>query len=387
MPRTVRRSACRRQALAVPALVAGLALAGCASSSTGTSTAAAPSGSAGASGPASTAGASGTVALLLPEVATTRYAAFDKPYFQQALSQKCPNCTLLYSNANQSESQQLQQANAALAKGAKVLVLDPVNGATAGRIVSAAKAKGVSVISYDRLITGGGAKPDYYIYFDNEQVGVLQATELKKQMDANGKKGNIVWINGSPTDNNATLFAKGAHSVIPKSGIDGYTVGYEVATPAWVPATAKQEMQAAIAKLGLSSIVGVYSANDDMATTISTVLPDSIPLTGQDAEKLAITRILTGAQSMTVYKAIKPEATDAAELAVTLLTGAGQPANVGGVAVSSSSTTDNVPSVLLTPVAVTKDNVKSTVIQDGLYKPSEVCTGDAKQVCSQLGIS
>jgi len=349
----------QRLALALPALTAALALAGCASSDTGTGSSAA------SSAPA------------------TRYEQFDKPYFESALKEKCPACTLVYSNANQSESQQLQQANAALAKGAKVLVLDPVNGETAGRIVTAAKAKNVPVVSYDRLITGGGAKPDFYISFDNEKVGQLQATELKKQMDAKGTKGNIVWINGSPTDNNATQFAKGAHSVIPKEGVDGYTIGYEIATPEWLPATAKQEMQAAIAKLGKDKIVGVYSANDGMATTISSVLPEGIPLTGQDAEKLAITRILTGKQSMTVYKAIKPEATNAAELAVNLLTGT-KPTTVGGISVTD---TQGVPSVLLTPVPVTKETIKDTVIADGFYKASDVCTADAKAACTELGIS
>ena len=370
----------RRALVAVPGLAAALVLAGCASSTK----AASPTSNAPAA--SSAAAVSGKVALLLPEVATTRYEAFDKPYFTQALSAKCPSCELIYSNANQSEAQQLQQANAALAQGAKVLVLDPVNGATAGAIVQAAKAKNVPVISYDRLITGGGATPDYYISFDNEKVGALQATELKKQLDAKGKKGPLVWINGSPTDNNATLFAKGAHSVIPKEGIDGYTIGYEIATPDWVPATAKIEMQAAITKLGKDAIVGVYSANDGMATTISSVIPPGIPLTGQDAEKLAITRILTGSQSMTVYKAIKPEATGAAELAVALLAGT-KPTTIGGVSITSDASTNNVPSVLLVPIAVTKDNIKDTVIKDELYKASDICTGAAAAVCTTLGIA
>lgn len=378
-----------RRILLLPGLAAALAMSGCASSDTGTAAPAAPGTAAatsGAGGGGTPAAASGKVALLLPESATTRYEAFDRPYFEEALKANCPDCELIYSNANQSAPQQLQQANAALAQGAKVMVLDPVNGATAGGIVAAAKAKGVPVISYDRLITGGGAAPDYYISFDNEKVGALQATELKKQLDAKGRKGPIVWMNGSPTDNNATQFAKGAHSVIPKEGIDGYTIGYEIATPEWSPATAKQQMQAAIAKLGKDNIVGVYSANDGMANTISTVIPPGIPLTGQDAEKAAITRILAGTQSMTVYKAIKPEATGAAELAVALLKGE-KPTTVAGQPVTTNASTNNVPAVLLTPVAVTKENVKDTVIKDGLYKPADVCTGAAAAACTQLGIS
>ncbi|MFN2538114.1 MAG: sugar ABC transporter substrate-binding protein [Mycobacteriales bacterium] len=337
---------------------------------------------------------SGTIALLLPETKTTRYEAADKPDFEAALKKLCSACTVDYANADQDSSKQLQQAEAALTKGAKVLVLDPVDGTTAGKIVTEAKAQNVPVISYDRLITGGGAAPDYYISFDNEKVGQLQGTALKEALGKQGKSGQLIWINGSPTDNNATLFAKGAHSVIPKgsTGISGVTIGYEVATPDWSPDKANQEAAGAISKIGKDKVVGVYSANDGMATGIVAALKAAgfstlPPLTGQDAETAAITRILTGEQTMTVYKAIKPEAEAAAELAVALLKGE-KPTTVQGVSLSTvkSGTTD-VPSVLLTPVAVTKDNVKDTVIKDGYHTAAEVCTGAAAAVCTQLGIS
>jgi D-xylose transport system substrate-binding protein len=369
----------------VPALAAiTLAAAACASSSSSSTTAQPSNGSAGA--------ASGKVALLLPETKTTRYEAFDRPYFTAALKQACPNCELSYANADQDSAKQLQQAQAALTNGAKVLVLDPVDGTTAGSIVTQAHAQGAKVISYDRLITGGGDKPDYYLSFDNVKVGELQATELKKQLDAAGKKGQLAWINGSPTDNNATLFAQGAHSVIPKAGTDGYTVGYEIATPDWSPDVAQQEMAAAITKLGKANIVGVYAANDGMATGMVTAMQNAgmnplPPLTGQDAEKAGIQRILAGQQSMTVYKAIKPEATNAAELTADILKGQ-TPTTVGGLTVQSNAAgTNSIPSILLTPVAVTKDNVKDTVIKDGFWKASDVCTGAAATACTQLGIS
>ena len=375
-----------RRALPAVIAVSSLALASACASSTTTSSN--PQASAGASSSA----ASGSVALLLPESKTTRYEAADKPYFEAALKSGCPACTIDYANADQDSAKQLQQAEAALTKGAKVLVLDPVDGSTAGKIVTLAKAQNVPVISYDRLITGGGGVPDYYISFDNEKVGALQATTLKAALDKQGKKGNLIWINGSPTDNNATLFAKGAHSVIPKAGVDGYTIGYEIATPDWSPDKANQEAAGAIAKIGKDNIVGVYSANDGMATGILAALKAAgfstiPPMTGQDAEKAAITRILTGEQSMTVYKAIKPEAEAAAELAIALLKGE-KPTTVAGVALSSTNSgTTPVPSVLLTPVAVTKANVKDTVIKDGFYKAADVCTGAAAAVCTQLGIS
>lgn len=378
-----------RLALAAFASAGLLALAACGSSS---SPAAATSGSAGSTASGGGGGASGSVALLLPESKTTRYENADKPDFEAALAAACPKCTVDYANADQDAVKQLQQAEAALTKGAKVLVLDPVDGTTAGKIVSEAHAQHVPVISYDRLITGGGDAPDYYISFDNKKVGELQATELLKQLQSKGTKGQLVWINGSPTDNNATLFAEGAHSVIPKGGIDGFTIGYEVATPDWSPDKAQQEMEAAITKIGKSNIVGVYSANDGMATGMVAAMKAAgfstiPPLTGQDAEQAAITRILTGQQSMTVYKAIKPEATDAAALAVALLSGQ-KPTSIEGTTLTTTTAGSNsVPSLLLTPVAVTKDNVKDTVIKDGFYQASQVCTGAAASVCSQLGIS
>lgn len=425
-----RRRVLRAPALLVPGVAAALALASCASSgnssspassvaattgaattgaattaaattaaatseppasSTESPSAATSASSSGSGGAGAVSQASGAIALLLPETKTTRYETFDKPYFEAALKAAAPNTTLIYSNANQSEAQQLQQANAALAQGAKVLVLDPVNGETAGAIVSAAKAKNVPVISYDRLITGGGAAPDYYISFDNERVGQLQATALLAALKATNAKGQLAWINGSPTDNNATLFAKGAHSVIPVGGTPDYKIGYEVKTPEWSPATAQQEMSAAIAKIGKGDIAGVYSANDGMATTIVAAIQQAgispiPPLTGQDAEAAAVTRILDGQQTMTVYKAIKPEATGAAQLAVALLDGT-KPTSVAGTQITTSAAVMNIPSVLLTPVAVTKDNVKDTVIADGFYKASAVCTGTAAKVCTALGIS
>jgi len=405
----------RRPGMMVAAgLAAATALAGCASSGGGkAATPVAPATTAGSgatTGSGATAGsgattaagapttgggassASGTVALLLPESATTRYENADRPYFTAALKEACPACTLAYSNANGSPATQLQQANAALARGAKVLVLDPEDGTTAGAIVTAAKAKGVPVLSYDRLITGGGDLPQFYISFDNVKVGQLQATALKDIMTTQGRKGDIVWINGSPTDNNATLFKQGAHSVIPTSGFGAYKIGYEIATPDWVPATAQTEMSAAIAKLGKGNIAGVYSANDGMAATIYQAMSSAgispiPPLTGQDAQPDGIQRILAGQQYMTVYKAIKPEATAAAQIAVSLLQGTAPTAPSG---LSITQTTDGstqVPSLLLTPVAVTKDNVKSTVIADGFVKASDVCTGAAAAACTSLGIS
>ena len=151
-----------------------------------------------------------TIAFLLPETKTARYESQDRPLFEEKVKELCPDCKILYSNADQDAAKQQQQAEAALTQGAKVMVLDPVDGAAAAAIVNQANAKNVPVISYDRLLLN--SKPDYYVEFDSPSVGKLQGQALVDKLKADGKKGSIVMINGAPTDNNAKLFKQGAHS-------------------------------------------------------------------------------------------------------------------------------------------------------------------------------
>lgn len=120
----------------------------------------------------SSSGPSGKIGLLLPESKTARYETKDRPLFTNKLKALCPNCTLLYNNANQDASVQQSQAEAMLTNGVKVLVLDPVDGKSAAAIADKAKQQGVPVISYDRLILNT-ANVNYYISFDNAKVGQL----------------------------------------------------------------------------------------------------------------------------------------------------------------------------------------------------------------------
>src|SRR5919199_2814230 len=248
-------------------------------------------------------GGGGSIALLLPESKTARYESQDRPNFEKKVKALCSDCKIIYSNADQDAAKQQQQAEAAITKGAKVLVLDPVDAASAGAIVNRAKQSQIPIISYDRLITD--ADIDYYISFDNEQVGKLQGDSLVKKLKDDGKKGSIVMINGAPTDNNATLFKKGAHSVIDGSG---FKVAKEYDTPDWSPDKAQTEMEQAITALGNNGFVGVYAANDGTAGGAIAAMkgngvdPKAKPTTGQDAELAAIQRILSGQQYMTVYK-------------------------------------------------------------------------------------
>ena len=327
-------------------------------------------------------GESGTVGLLLPESKTTRYEAFDHPYFEQDLKKLCPDCTLEYANADQDAAAQQSQAESMLTKGIDVLVLDPVDGKAAEAIVNKAKAQNVPVVSYDRLASG---PVDYYVSFDNEKVGELQGQALLDALDKNGTtdSGDIVMINGAPTDPNAAQFKKGAHSVL-----DGQvTIGKEFDTPDWSPDKAQSEMQSAITSIGKDKIVGVYSANDGMASGIAAAMKSAgmdppPPLTGQDAELSAIQRLVTGDQTMTIYKAIGPEAEAAAGMAVALIRGE----DYSDASDSVNNGTADVPSQLLEPVVVNVDNIMDTVVKDGFYKVSEICTPQYAAACKKAGL-
>jgi D-xylose transport system substrate-binding protein len=328
-------------------------------------------------------GGGGSIALLLPESKTARYESQDRPNFEKKVKELCSDCDIIYSNVDQDAAKQQQQAEAAITKGAKVLVLDPVDAASAGAIVNRAKQSDIPVISYDRLITD--ADIDYYISFDNAKVGKLQGDALVKKLKDDGKSGSIVMINGAPTDNNAKLFKEGAHSVIDSSG---FKVAKEYDTPDWSPDKAQQEMEQAITAIGKGGFVGVYAANDGTAGGAIAAMkgngvdPTKIPTTGQDAELAAIQRILAGEQYMTVYKAIKPEAEQAAELAVALAKGETPPKTTDKV----NNGSKDVPSFILNPVSVTVDNINDTVVKDGFWSVDEICTGKYAAACKKAGI-
>jgi D-xylose transport system substrate-binding protein len=332
-------------------------------------------------------GKAAKIALLLPETKTARYESQDRPNFERKVKELCSNCEIVYSNADQDPAKQLTQVEAAITQQVDVMVLDPVDSASAAGMVAKAKAQNIPVISYDRLITDA-PDLDYYISFDNVKVGELQGQALVDKLTEDGASGDIVMINGAPTDNNAKLFKQGAHSVIDKSE---FKVAREFDTPDWSPDKAQQQMDQAITQLGDDGFVGVYAANDGTAggaiaaMKSANVDPKEIPTTGQDAELAAIQRILAGEQYMTVYKAIKPEAEAAAELAVAL--GRGEEPRAGIVNGETDNGSKQVPSVLLEPVAVTAENVNDTIIKDGFWKASEICTGEFQAACSEAGIN
>ncbi|TIC84329.1 substrate-binding domain-containing protein [Nocardioides sp. GY 10127] len=335
------------------------------------------------SGSGDSASGGATIALLLPESKTTRYEAFDKPLFEEAVSKLCSDCTVDYYNADQDESKQQQQLTTALNAGASVVVLDPVNGDGATGMVQEAQGQDVPVIAYDRFIDGA----DYYMSFDNETVGKMQAEAL---VDAMGGSGDILMLNGAPSDPNAAQFKAGAHSVLDSTS--GVKILEEYDNPDWSPENAQQWTTDQLSKYDPTKIDGVYAANDGQAggvvaafTGAGVALTDLPPITGQDAEVAAIQRILAGEQAMTIYKPIPIEAQTAAEVAVDLANGDDVPATTDtGV---DQTTYNDVASFIFTPIAVTKDNVADTVIADGFYSASDICTGDYVDACKEAGIS
>jgi len=332
-------------------------------------------------------GGGSTIALLLPENETPRYESDDRPDFEKAVEEECPDCEVLYSNAGGDAAKQQSQAEAALTQGADVLVVDPMDSKSAAAIAEKAKAQNVPVVSYDRLIENG--EVDAYISFDNKKVGELQAETLAKKLKEDGSaSGPIIMINGDPADPNAALFKEGAHTGLEAAGIQ---IAKEYDTPGWSAENAQREAQQAITALGSNGFAGIYAANDDTggganaAMKGAGITPSEKPVTGQDATVAGLQRILAGQQYMTVYKEIQPEAQISAEIAIALAEGEEVPQDKVTEEVENGKV--KVPSVLLKPIAVTKGNVKSTVVADEFVTASELCTSAFKTACKEAGIS
>ena len=369
----------RRLAVVGCALLAvGLFVAGCGSSDDDTT---------GGGGGGGGGGGSATIALLLPENETPRYETNDKPDFENAVKEKCPDCEVIYFNAGGDAEKQQSQGEAALTKGAEVLVLDPMDSKSAAAIAERANAQGVPVVSYDRLIEN--SEVDAYVSFDNERVGELQAETLAKKLKEDGHpSGPIIKINGDPADPNAALFKKGSNKGFEEAGVK---VAKEYDTPGWTAENAQREAQQAITALGKDGFFGIYAANDDTGGGSIAALkgaglnPEEVPVTGQDSTVAGLQRILAGQQFMTIYKAIPPQAEIAAEFAIAL--GSGEELPQDKVTEEINNGKADVPSAILEPVAVTKDNIKDTVIKDGFVEASELCTGPYAADCKEAGIS
>jgi D-xylose transport system substrate-binding protein len=319
------------------------------------------------------------IGVSLPETASSnRWDGFDRPLLEQMIPQMLPGATVDYANAEGNADTQQTQADAMLTKGDCILVVAANDSIKAARIVADAKADGVPVIAYDRLIQSNDLA--YYVSFDNVQVGVLQGTYIKnhyQQYVKSGKVGNTVMIDGAQTDNNALLFSKGAHSILDPLFSSGVLKNvYEKFTPNWDNPTAQTEMEAALTANG-NNIQIAYVANDGMATTVIAALKaqhlnGKVLVTGQDATLTGLQNILLGDQSMTVLKPYKLEAGATASLVAAISNGSSTSSLVNGQVANANGV--NIPSILETPEAIDKTNVMD-VINTGEVTLAQVCQG------------
>jgi D-xylose transport system substrate-binding protein len=332
-------------------------------------------------GTATAAAKAGKVGVLLPDSkSSVRWETVDRPFLKKAFADAGVEADI--QNAEGDKSTQQQQAEQMITNGAKVLLLVNLDSGSGAAIQANANSRGVKVIDYDRLTLGGSA--DYYVSFNNVKVGELQGQGLADCLG--DKNANIVFLNGSPTDNNATLFAQGAHQVLdPK--IDGgtYKKVAEQAVPDWDNQKALTIFEQMLQKTN-NKIDGVLAANDGLGNAAVSALKarklPQIPVTGQDATLQGVQNVLMGDQCMTVYKKIEDEANAAAKLAIALAKGQTPEAPAD----KTNNQKKDVPSVLLTPVAVTKDNVKDYVNNADFPKVEEICAGKVAQACKDAGL-
>jgi len=317
----------------------------------------------------------------LPETATSaRWDGVDRPLLQKDIPQVLSGATVDYNNAQGNADLQQTQAQADLTNGDCILVLAPSDSIKAAAIVAAAKAKSVPVISYDRLTYSNDL--NFYVSFDNTKVGQLQGSYIADhyQSYVSGGNKNTVMIDGAQTDNNALLFAKGAHSALdPLFSSGALKKVYEKYTPNWDNPTAQTEMQAALTA-NQNNIQIAYVANDGMANSVIAALKavklnGKVLVTGQDATVAGIHNILAGDQSMTVYKAIAKEAMATAQLVAALSNGTGTSSLVNGSTTIPQPGGASIQSVLEVPVAVDKSNIKQTVIADNFVTVTDICAG------------
>lgn len=319
--------------------------------------------------------------VLLPDTTSSvRYQLFDKPYLAAAFKAAGVSNSIL--NAQGSAQTQRSQGDQCLTQGAKVILLDALDSATGASIENAADAKKVKVIDYDRLVLNG--KAAYYVSFNNVVVGKTMGKGLVAALKKNGKYSKhpvIAELNGGITDNNATLFKQGYDSVLNPLYKNG-TFKKAKSGDQWTDWDAQKGatiFEQMLAKNN-NKIDGAIAANDNLAGAVIADLKSHklkpIPVTGQDATPQGVQYILAGWQSGTVYKAVKKEAAAAAKAAIQIIKGQ----KVTGVNGKTNNKVRDVPSILLTPVWVTKANYK-ILFKDGFLKRSQVCVGAYKKLC------
>ncbi len=334
----------------------------------------------------------GMVGVLLPDTTTsTRYVQYDAPYLKQAFAAAgLSSSNFKIDNASGSASTMQTQAEADISAGASVLLVDPLDPGSGAAIESKAKAAGVKVIDYDRLVTGGPADR-YYVSFDNVKVGKLIGDGFVACTTAwKVTKPNILVMNGDPSDNNAKLFANGYHGVLDPKFTAGTFVKVGEPAGTWTPSVAATTFEQQFT--AHPNINAALTPNDDSANAVISVLKKNnipakkFPTTGQDASPPGLQNVLTGYQCGTVYKPIYLEAQAAAALALYLRAGVTPPATLANATTMDSVLKQAIKSVYTTPLWVTPANMAATVVKDGAVKVTALCAGATASACTAAGI-
>ncbi|MBM9465868.1 sugar ABC transporter substrate-binding protein [Nakamurella leprariae] len=368
--------------------VASLWLAACGGDSGGgaagtTSSAASSPGSSSAGG-STAAGAGGggavegKIGVILPDTKSSpRWEAADRPALEKAFQEAGVEYDI--QNAGGDKGQMQTIADQMITSGVTVLAIVNLDNESGAAIERKAAQQGVKTIDYDRLTLGGVA--DYYVSYDNTKVGELQGQGLADCLG--DEPANIVFLNGSPTDSNATLFAEGAHNVLDP--LTQYTQVAEQSVPEWDPDEASTIFEQMFTQQA-GAIDGVLAANDTLGQAAIAILKKNgltIPVTGQDASVQGLQNIMDGTQCMTVFKSALKESAALSELAIALASG--EEGQTTGVAQDPEGDRE-VPAILLEPEAVTIDNVKD-VVDGGGVTAAELCTGAYAAKCADAGIS
>jgi D-xylose transport system substrate-binding protein len=326
------------------------------------------------------------VGVVLPDSASSpRWVTDDQPLLIKAF--KAAGVTYDIKNAAGSIPTFTTDAQAMLTEGVKVLVLVNLDSPSAAAVEAAAKKQGVATIDYDRLTLGGSA--NYYVSFNNVAVGVLQGQGIVACLTAHKvKHPRVVYLNGSPTDNNATLFKQGYASVVgPYLKKTKGTLVDDKSVAGWDNTLAGTIFEQQLTKAG-NKLDAVVSANEGLGLAAVAILKKhklngKTCVSGQDASAAGLAAILTGDLSNTVYKPIAQEANAAAALAISLVKGT--------KAVTNGSTADStvagrkVPSVLLVPTMITKKNVEVTVTTH-FRTAAEICAIAGAAACAANGV-
>ncbi|MGW2635696.1 substrate-binding domain-containing protein [Streptomyces sp. NPDC001348] len=323
------------------------------------------------------------IGVLLPDATTARWETQDRPLLEKRIRELCGDCTVEHANAKGDVALQQEQMDSLITKGVDAIVLVAVDARSLGASVSKAHNADIPVIAYDRLAQGPISG---YVSFDGREIGRLQGEALLKAMGDKVPGGEIVMMNGDPGDPNAVSFKQGALSVL--KGKVRIAKSYD--TLQWKADTANTNMSGAVSALGVGNIDGVYAANDGLAAgSIAALKAEKVdplpPVTGQDAELAAVRRIVGGEQYETVYKPFGPEASAGGAMAVAAARGD----DLRRVATGTVRTLDGktIPAVMLTPVSVTADSIRSTLVKDGAYTVRQICTPQLRAACQKAGLT